>query len=80
MQTLLLEQLSYGETTLLEMEDIGGIVEFDTGSVETYMHDTIYESLTMAVSQFERGFYIISILLLSCRIMYGNCSTKHLSP
>ena len=35
---------------MLDMEDIGGIVEFDTGSLETYILDTIYESLTLAVS------------------------------
>ena len=34
---------------MLDMENIGGIVEFDTGSVETYILDTIYEPLTLAV-------------------------------
>ena len=34
---------------MLDMENIGGIVEFDTDSVETYILNIIYEPLTVAV-------------------------------
>ena len=47
LKSLMMRKLHYGDTHLFEVEE--GVVEFDTGSVESYMREDVYDVLHLMV-------------------------------